>query len=135
MPTRSAYLNADEILAQNKRQDRIEACARAAHEVNRAYCIAIGDDTQKSWEDADQWQRDSAVRGVKVALAGATPEEQHEAWYKDKITDGWKYGSVKDPTKKEHPCLVTYAELSEPQRKKDAIYIAVVRAMAKALDL
>lgn len=31
---------------------KIEACASAAHEVNRRYCISIGDNTQPHWEDA-----------------------------------------------------------------------------------
>ena len=30
----------------------IEACARAAHEANRAYCLALGDTSQPSWDDA-----------------------------------------------------------------------------------
>src|SRR5438105_262770 len=37
----------------------VEACARAAHEVNRAYCLALGDASQVAWEDAPEWQRSS----------------------------------------------------------------------------
>lgn len=29
--------------------------AKACHEANRAWCQANGDDTQKHWEDAEQW--------------------------------------------------------------------------------
>ena len=35
-------------------EKKIEACARAAHEANRAYCIAIGDTSQPSWDDAPE---------------------------------------------------------------------------------
>jgi hypothetical protein len=111
----------------------IEACARAAHEVNRAYCIAIGDQSQKSWDNAEEWQRESARKGVTVALSGATPEQQHEAWLADKRASGWKYGLVKDAEKKEHPCFLSYAELPPAQRVKDQLYITAVREMAKAL--
>lgn len=110
-----------------------EACARAAHEANRAYCIALGDLSQPSWDDAPEWQKSSATNGIRVALEGATPEQQHEAWMRDKIADGWKLGPVKDVDKKEHHCLVPYAALPETQRAKDALFTTVVRAMSLAL--
>ena len=62
------------------------------------------------------------------------PEQQHEAWREDKRRDGWVYGVVKDPAAKTHPCMVPYADLPESQRRKDALYLAVVRAMAAALQ-
>lgn len=39
----------------------IEQTAKTAHEVNRAYCLSIGDISQPSWEDAPDWQKKSAV--------------------------------------------------------------------------
>lgn len=62
----------------------IEACARAAHEANRAYCIAIGDASQVAWDDAPEWQRSSARNGVVGALNGNTPEQSHEGWLAEK---------------------------------------------------
>lgn len=114
--------------------DSIEACARAAHEANRAYCLAIGDTSQPSWDDAPDWQRTSAINGVRGVLGGNTPEQSHESWLKEKADTGWKYGPVKDPDKKEHPCFVPYAELPPEQRAKDDVYVAVVKAMATALN-
>ena len=112
----------------------IEACARAAHEANRAYCIGIGDHSQPSWDDAPDWQRSSARDGVTGALDGATPEQSHEGWLATKLAAGWVYGATKDPDVKTHPCMVEYAELPPAQRKKDHIFIAVVNAVAEALD-
>ena len=105
--------------------------AQVAHEVNRAYCLGIGDTSQKSWEEAEQWQRDSAVKGVeyKANNLSATPEDQHEAWSQSKIADGWVYGEVKDAEKKTHPCLVPYSELPMDQRVKDYLFVAVVGTM------
>lgn len=111
------------------------ACARAAHEANRAYCAAWGDFSQLPWEDAPGWQKDSAINGVEGVLAGNNAEQSHESWLKQKIADGWKFGPVKDPEKKEHPCMVPYAELPAEQRGKDSIFVAVVTAMATALGL
>lgn len=112
----------------------IEACARAAHEVNRAYCIALGDASQPSWEEAPDWQKSSARMGVTGALNGNTPEQSHAGWYQQKVNDGWTFGPVKDPIKKEHPCMVSYEDLSPEQRAKDTLFLAVVRATAAALS-
>jgi len=114
--------------------DRILWCAMAAHEMNRVYCKSIGDASQPLWEDAPEWQRNSAIAGVQGALAGNTPEQQHQAWLDVKAIDGWKYGPVKDTEKKEHPCMVPYADLPEAQRRKDRLFIAAVRAMLDATE-
>lgn len=67
-------------------------------------------------------------------LRGNGPEQSHESWLKEKADTGWKYGPVKDPEKKEHPCFVPYSELSEAQKKKDEIFVGVVRLVARALN-
>lgn len=113
----------------------IEACARASHETNRAYCLALGDTSQPAWDAAPDWQRSSALNGVAGVLDGNTPEQSHESWLEEKRLANWKFGAVKDPEKKEHPCFVPYAELPPEQRQKDHVYVAVVRAMASALGL
>lgn len=115
------------------REVQAEACARAAHEANRAYCIAIGDHSQPSWNDAPDWQKSSARQGVVGALNGATPEQSHDSWLSEKVATGWKYGPIKNPETKEHPCMVAYSELPESQRAKDRIFIAVVRAVGASL--
>lgn len=112
----------------------VEACARAAHEANRVYCLAIGDDSQPPWETAPDWQRDSARKGVEGALSGNTPEQSHESWLAEKVATGWTYGPVKDPQLKTHPCMVPYGLLPPKQRAKDELFLSVVRAMAKALE-
>lgn len=111
----------------------MEAAARAAHEANRAYCLAIGDASQPAWDDAPEWQRASARNGVRGVLAGNTPEQSHESWLAEKIASGWKYGAVKNPDAKEHPCMVAYADLPPAQRAKDHIFVAVVRVVTESL--
>lgn len=46
-----------------------------------------------------------------------------------KANDGWVYGPVKDPEAKTHPCMVPFDELPYVQRKKDAIFRAMVHAL------
>lgn len=112
----------------------IDACAQAAHEANRAYCAAIGDDSQLPWGQAPEWQRASARLGVAGALSGNTPEQSHESWLECKRLEGWAYGPVKDVEAKTHPCFVPYDQLPPAQRAKDAMFLAVVRAVHAALE-
>jgi hypothetical protein len=110
----------------------IEAIARVCHEANRAYCRTIGDDSQPAWQDAPEWQKSSALKGVQFVIdnPGAPPSASHESWLAEKRANGWKYGPVKNPEKKEHPCVAPYDELPEAQRKKDALFQAVVQALS-----
>lgn len=115
----------------------IEQIARITHETNRAYCQALGDNSQAVWEDAPEWQRRSAIKGVLFHLlnhvkgVAPSPSASHDAWLAEKRADGWVYGPVKDPEKKEHPCFVPYNELPIEQRMKDYLFGAVVDVFAK----
>jgi hypothetical protein len=100
-----------------------EQIAKTCHEVNRAYCASIGDNSQPPWENAPDWQKESAIKGP-----GSSPKASHDSWLEEKRLNGWKYGPVKDPEKKEHPCFVPYAELPKEQQVKDALFIAVVES-------
>ena len=105
--------------------------ARAAHEINRAYCASLGDTTQAAWADAPEWQKASALAGVDMHTANpdATPEQSHESWLAQKTAEGWAYGEVKDAEKKLHPCFLPYAELPPEQRAKDYLFRAVVHTL------
>jgi hypothetical protein len=105
--------------------------AKTCHEANRAYCKALGDDSQPAWEDAPDWQKSSAIKGVKFIWENpdASPAASHESWLEEKRKDGWSYGPVKDPVAKTHPCFVPYDELPVEQRAKDYIFGAIVRAL------
>lgn len=110
----------------------VVAIARTCHEVNRAYCASQGDHSQLAWDDAPQWQRDSAVTGALYALGhpDATPADSHNSWLAEKRRDGWTFGQTKDPVAKTHPCFVGYDELPAAQKAKDYIFLAIVRQLA-----
>ena len=109
----------------------VEKAARIAHEVNRVYCHSIGDDSQPTWENAPEWQKQSAIEGItlhwKVLAEGGIvpPAASHESWLREKRRTGWKYGPVKDAGRKEHPCCVPYDELPMDQKRKDYLFGAV----------
>lgn len=104
--------------------------ARVAHEVNRAYCQALGDHSQPTWEDAPEWQRSSARMGVDLHTMGDFgPEASHISWMIQKLDEGWVYGPSKDPALKQHPCIVPFNDLPVEQQAKDFIFRAVVHAL------
>jgi hypothetical protein len=107
--------------------------ARVAHEANTAYCWELGDESALHWDQAPDWQKESAIKGVTLLRSNLflQPEDTHVAWMADKLLDGWVYGPVKDAAAKTHPCLVPYMELSDAQRRKDAIFVGVVRALTQ----
>lgn len=106
------------------------------HETNKTYCELIGDFTQKSWEEAEQWQRDSAEAGVRFRIQNqdAPASAQHDAWMQDKVSNGWIYGETKDAEKKTHPCIVPYEQLPESQRAKDRLFQGIVDALLPSLE-
>lgn len=107
-----------------------EFIAMACHEANRVIQLTTGETISPRWDDAPQWQRDSAIAGVEQALTGAGPEQLHESWCEYKWADGWVYGETKDGDKKTHPCLVPYADLPPEQQLKDRMFSAVVSTLA-----
>lgn len=80
--------------------NRLIAIARICHEANRAYCQFLNDYSQRPWDEAPPWQRDSAVKDVKFHLRnpGAGPSASHE--------------------------------LPLAQQKKDLLFAAIVAALA-----
>ena len=113
-------------------QKSLEMIAKACHEANKAICD-MNNEPMESWDDAEQWQRDAAIQGVKDVLNdhSITPEKLHVQWMKNKEQDGWKYGEVKDADAKTHPCMVPYNELPEYQKLKDYVFHAIVKSFIK----
>lgn len=111
----------------------VEAIARTCHEVNRVWCEFNGDSSQKPWELAPDWQKESAIKGVQFVLENpdAGDAASHESWSREKRAAGWAYGLVKDEEAKTHPCLVPFADLPPEQQFKDRLFRTVVLALAE----
>lgn len=111
--------------------------AQVAHQVNRAFCQSVGDDSIVAWDEAPDWQIQSAIDGVVFHLANpdATPEQSHKNWMATKTRDGWVYGKTKNPDLKMHPCMIPYNELPQEQRSKDYLFKAIVEEFAKIFGL
>lgn len=109
----------------------LEQIAKVCHEVNKAYCEALGDTSQPSWEDAPEWQKSSALKGVQFHIdnPNAGPEATHNSWLDDKILNGWDYGKVKDVENKYHPCILPFSKLPKEQQAKDYMFRQLVHSL------
>jgi hypothetical protein len=98
------------------------------HQANKLWCELNEDYSQKNWLEAEDWQRQSTITGVifRIGNSDKGHDAQHNAWLDDKKKDGWVYGEVKDAEAKTHPCIVPFEELPEFQKKKDALFCAIV---------
>jgi len=54
-----------------------------------------------------------------LALTEKIAENVHDVWAAGRIAEGWTYGAVKDPGKKETPLLIPYQELPESEKEYD----------------
>jgi RyR domain len=43
----------------------------------------------------------------------------HEIWARQRLADGWSYGSRRDDVQKQHPCLIPYEDLPESEKVYD----------------
>lgn len=132
----SAMQETREVQPRGLTDQELEAIARVCHEANRAYCLMLGDASQPEWNNAPDWQRESARNGVRQAVRGHggyrvmnEDEERHNSWLEEKLRAGWTYGPTKDPERKRHPCMLPYASLPPEQRRKDVLFGAICSAL------
>ncbi len=46
-------------------------------------------------------------------------EAEHNGWMAQRARTGWSWGAIRDDAAKQHPSMVPYAQLSEPEKEKD----------------
>lgn len=111
--------------------DNIEKIAKIVHQTNKAFCESLGDNSQVNWEDAPEWQKNSAIMGVKLHAGNehSTAKDSHVSWYKLKESEGWVYGPVKNPELKQHPCMVEFEKLPIFQQMKDHLFRNIVHTL------
>lgn len=87
--------------------------------------------SHKDWYEAEQWQRDSAIKGISFRLGNPDSghDAQHNAWMEEKVAGGWVYGEVKDANAKTHPCIVPFEKLPHFQQKKDKLFCEIVDSL------
>lgn len=104
--------------------------ARVAHQANRAIKEFYGEESSPSWNEFTKEGQQRGIIGVEKVIANRkiTASEIHQAWVDAMLADGWRHGPVLDTIKKLHPNLVSYEDLSDNQKLKDVVYLAIVKA-------
>jgi hypothetical protein len=57
--------------------------------------------------------------GVKVSDYEALARLEHARWNAERLLEGWRYGRVKDISKKLNPCIISWNELDDGTKKYD----------------
>lgn len=114
----------------------LDSIVRVVHEAVRAYKQSLGEAVPPPWDEAPDWMRESTHAAVLAGIEDpqAPPSAQHEAWLAEKKAAGWRYGPVKDPQEKTHPCMVPYEQLPDSERRKDALVQGVVDALGGPIN-
>ncbi len=80
-------------------------------------------------------------KGYKSAALHLTVEEietmakvEHIRWCWDKILHGWFFGPAKDNTRKTHPSIIPYEDLSEAEKEKDRELVRMIPSLLKDID-
>jgi hypothetical protein len=80
------------------------------------------------WGEREQAFKDQFLKVIHRQcgeLRSRSPEELHGSWMQAYYEMGWVYGEEHDPENKKHPDLVPYAQLSDLERDKDAVFVAL----------
>jgi hypothetical protein len=107
-----------------------ERIARTCHEVNKVWCEFNGDFSHKCWKDAPDWQKNTALLGVRFHKEHPDADDaaSHDSWMNQKLAEGWKYGPIKDPEAQTHPCIVPFEDLPRDQQFKDRLFRTICHA-------
>jgi len=114
----------------NASKGKVEFIAQIRHLVWCGFQHAAG---QRYNLDPTPEQFTSLCQGVRFLLDNptGTPKENHDNWMELKLSRGWKYGRMKDPTLKTHPDLVPFAQLPLIEQMKDEMDLFAQRQAEK----
>jgi hypothetical protein len=103
--------------------------AKLAHNLNNTLRGFLIEPPNVPWDELDEESKHRALVGVAFAAENPdlTPKECHAKWVETMANDGWRVGDNVDYVRKEHPSMVPYSQLPEPQKLKDQLFLAIVR--------
>lgn len=112
--------------------DQVTSIAKMCHEVNRAYCAALREDT-KSWDELSEKEQEVILGRVAfhILYPESKPSASHDNWMIKMLSDGWKYGKSHNIAEKTHPSLKPFHHLPTEQQAKDHIFQKIVQQAIK----
>ncbi len=112
----------------------LEAAARAAHEAERAFSIAFGEQYTPHWEQLPEADQQALLSTVRRVAEGWAAREIHEAWVSDRTRAGWRPGP-RDVMSRTRPELVPYDALAPVERDRCVLQCSVASAVLSAFPL
>ena len=85
-------------------------------------CLAPVDSREKSGYDYKPTPVDTSKCSLPpdfLRVGELVAENCHEVWSQGRIDDGWTWGEKRDNSKKKHPDLIPYSELTEETKQYD----------------
>jgi hypothetical protein len=67
------------------------------------------------------------------SLVEKLAQNTHEVWSRQRLKDGWSYGTERNDAAKKHPDLVSYDKLSESEKDYDRVVVQEVVKVILAL--
>lgn len=59
------------------------------------------------------------LSGEILELTELLAKNAHDNWARERFSEGWSLGPIRDDANKEHPCLVPYDQLPDLEKKYD----------------
>ncbi len=105
------------------------AIAEIAEDAIDRYRVLIGE-TSKPWAERPDAYKKNCADGVRLIFenTGITAETVHALWVSSRAKEGWVYGPVQDLDAKTHPMMCDWDDVPDAQRRKDELFINIVRA-------
>lgn len=115
---------------------KLQQIAKVCHAAVQAFSETMGEYIP-SWSQLDATGKMDRIQGVKWRTENLhlSPRKVHEAWRKEMMDNGWKYGPKTNSAKKLHSGLVEYDELSPEQQLKDRLYGAIVESLTQPQEI
>lgn len=54
-----------------------------------------------------------------VELGETIAKNVHEVWSKNRIAEGWTYGTERNDALRQHPCMIPYEKLPDSEKQYD----------------
>lgn len=111
-------------MSEKKFEDTIRIIAEETYTFINNYKKIISEKYSPAWGRLLPIEQDGYIEAVLYTIAyNPKPEALHNKWCRDKISQGWIYGKIKNETYKTHPCLIERDKLPLTEKYKDELFI------------
>lgn len=114
----------------------VDTVARIVHNAQRDFGLWLDDSYPPDPYDAlSEEARLPAQSLVRLIAQGYSTDYVHDIWVTSMEEKGWKYGDVKDPYGKTHPCMTLFKDLSQWEKRRLNLAYDIVEGFTRYMDL